>query len=205
MVVNYFLPTPMRGGVFPYTIINGECFILVGIDKVSGDITDFGGGTKLAEYETFPECAARELAEETEGVLMYDARFISKCKYIRSRKIGIYFVPVYAGMQETYEAIQERLTDTSEMRTTKWLAWKDFCNIAFSDTPHSHTIYFRIKKLLVNNIKIVAEIFLQQLIRQFNDMFFMWFKSPSTVSAIFSCELKTCRTPSVYQSLTVTI
>lgn len=57
-----------RCGVIPYAITNlGEILMAFGIDRLSGDITDWGGSHKPGEY--IHDAAMRELTEESNGVL----------------------------------------------------------------------------------------------------------------------------------------
>ena len=56
-----------RAAVMPYTFDkDNRLLFLVGKDKNSGDITDFGGGRKKYEYSL--NAAIREFNEETSGV-----------------------------------------------------------------------------------------------------------------------------------------
>lgn len=52
-----------RAGVIPYTIKDNRLYFLLGIDRRTRELTDFGGGAKLEE--TMSEAALRELHEES--------------------------------------------------------------------------------------------------------------------------------------------
>lgn len=55
-----------RSGVIIYTIYNNTLQFILGIDTKSGNITDFGGGSKV--NENVIETGLRELTEESLGV-----------------------------------------------------------------------------------------------------------------------------------------
>lgn len=55
-----------RAGIIPYTFINGEIVMAMGIDSAFGDLTDFGGGVKRSD-PTVLHSALREFNEETLG------------------------------------------------------------------------------------------------------------------------------------------
>lgn len=52
-----------RCGVIPFTISNGKLYFLLGIDKKTRDLTDFGGGVKVTETMLSGGC--REWSEES--------------------------------------------------------------------------------------------------------------------------------------------
>jgi hypothetical protein len=57
-----------RASVLPYTLINGELWVLLAIHYQSGEITDLGGGVKRSESDI--EAAFREFTEETNGIFL---------------------------------------------------------------------------------------------------------------------------------------
>lgn len=60
------LETQIRGGVVPFGRRDGKVYFFMGLDDISGDYSDFGGGIKSRENEL--DAAFRELEEESLGV-----------------------------------------------------------------------------------------------------------------------------------------
>ncbi len=55
-----------RAGVIPYVIINDNIYFLLGIDRLTKELTDFGGGVKI--FENTLGGAIREFKEETNTI-----------------------------------------------------------------------------------------------------------------------------------------
>lgn len=56
----------IRGGVLPYTIVENKLYFCFGVDKSSGDYTDFAGSVELGEDVI--DGALREFEEESRNV-----------------------------------------------------------------------------------------------------------------------------------------
>jgi hypothetical protein len=55
-----------RSGIIPYTSVNGEMFFLLAVDNYTGELGDFGGGSKYNESAL--DTAKREFEEESKGI-----------------------------------------------------------------------------------------------------------------------------------------
>lgn len=56
---------PQRAGVIMYTFFNNDVYIGLGVDTISGDLTDFGGGIQYRNDKNVINGALREFSEET--------------------------------------------------------------------------------------------------------------------------------------------
>lgn len=146
-----------RSGVIPYTWCAGHLWFLLGIDKKTRDLSDFGGGRK--KKETPIEAAYREFNEETCNMF---ATVISKDDLARSIALqgtgnAIFFVHVsekWLNVADNYFRVFQRYllsphdvepTSTNsqtvpktlhkhiELIGVKWVREDHFWNVAFSD------------------------------------------------------------------------
>jgi len=68
---------PCRCAVLPYFISNtGKIYLVFGIDRNTGDITDWGGSVKPGE--TSAQAAGRELGEESCGIIIINDDIIAQ-------------------------------------------------------------------------------------------------------------------------------
>lgn len=68
-----------RSGVIPYVIMNGHTYFLLGKDRKTKELTDFGGTSKKKERAIIS--AMREFREETNNIfdtMMYDYHFLQE-------------------------------------------------------------------------------------------------------------------------------
>jgi len=73
----------LRAGVIPFTIYDNRLYFLMGIDRATGELTDFGGHSKMTE--TIAETALRELTEETCEIFKDDLRMAQSCLFISTQ------------------------------------------------------------------------------------------------------------------------
>lgn len=153
-----------RAGIIPYCIWKNQIYILMGIDKDSGDLSDFGGGVKLKE--NFTSAAIREFNEETCGIfrnnitkehLFKSPVVINKITkdYEYSPNHAIYFVEISNQYLDCAENLFERRSrkfkydnDCNEMTGLKWLTQDEFRDNIYGK---SQLIWSRIKKHILEN------------------------------------------------------
>lgn len=136
-----------RAGVIFYTLINDELHLCFGRDRVTGELTDFGGGKQINENPI--NCAIREGNEESRyafsKISVQQVQYFS-CLY--SSKMLIIFVPVVSSNDmdirmitannfnerkflNYYQRKDRRYNEISEI---VWLNETQICDI-FSNRP----------------------------------------------------------------------
>ena len=130
-----------RSGVIPYTIDNkGKLHFLLGIDRKTGDLTDFGGGVKA--NEDFFSAGAREFSEETceifDPLTEQDLRNAVPI-YNNYGNSVIFLVKINRDWlqtaQQTFAAAQaQRITEAkyTELSGLFWVHQDEFKSIAFN-------------------------------------------------------------------------
>jgi hypothetical protein len=82
-----------RGGIIPYTLINGHLILGIGRDQKSKMLTDFGGWIKWKEKEGTLKGALREFGEETLGVFgHFTEEQIEESVIVYNSKMAIIFL-----------------------------------------------------------------------------------------------------------------
>lgn len=85
-----------RGGVIPYTILNGKVYFLLARHAETGELGDFGGGIKKVEFAL--NGSIREYTEETNGIFskFYNSSndFLDKLALVDGDKMVVIFVPI---------------------------------------------------------------------------------------------------------------
>jgi hypothetical protein len=136
-----------RAGVVFYTLINDELHLCFGRDRVSGELTDFGGGKQINENPV--NCAVREGNEESRyafsKISVQQVQYFT-CLY--SSNMLIIFIPIVSPNDidirtitannfdkrkflNYYQRNDRRYNEISEI---VWLNETQICNI-FSDRP----------------------------------------------------------------------
>ena len=159
---------PLRVGILPYTIMNNQIYVLIGIDRKSGDLTDFGGGRK--QNESFVNGALRECREETEGVIAYYPNDIKCCLASSTRRTGVIFLPIKTTatvMAGICHEIKKRLTERSEMSDVEWIPWTYLLKLVLHPDKSTRKIYERIRATLVRDVNHKPNFFLQSLYNHF--------------------------------------
>jgi ADP-ribose pyrophosphatase YjhB (NUDIX family) len=123
-----------RAGVVPYTIKNGVLYFLLGVDRCSKELTDFGGGVKLRE--TMLEAAYREFHEEScnilKGVVGYNNLRNSLVIDNSNRDTVTFFVQIpnqwFEQAKTAFEKKHNQLFNVkkyNEMSAVRWVSEKD--------------------------------------------------------------------------------
>lgn len=110
-----------RGGIIPYTIVNGKVQICAGIHTTSGDITDFGG--RLNHGENAIDAAIREFDEETLNVFQ---DFQIKDEHIRNSFILLSNSILIIFLKIDCDFAQKREQFLTERNNVKVSEIKDF-------------------------------------------------------------------------------
>lgn len=153
------LVRPHRGGMLPYTIIKGEVHILFGVDRASGELSDFGGGRKL--NETLITTALREGKEETLDLIVVNESQVDNFPIVSKKAIGIIFIPIEAEAIDTLVIeFRKRVagTTSSEMMDITLISLNDLLTIlSTGDRTKNNwrepvrTMYSKVKCLLKPN------------------------------------------------------
>lgn len=146
---------PHRAGVIPYTTYNSKLYFLLGVDRSTRELTDFGGGKKATE--SMIEAALRELNEESckifDGIVTLEQLKFSPVVTTKDKTIAIFFVrvdPKWIDIAEkTFVENQQKFQDIkkyNELVGVKWVEQERFKLIAFD--RRSHCMWKRIQNIL---------------------------------------------------------
>ncbi len=81
-----------RAGVIPYTTIGSSLYFCLGIDTVTGDYTDFGGGYSSRRDSSPVATAIRELNEESQKIFNVNHEQLERGWYLRTYSDLILFM-----------------------------------------------------------------------------------------------------------------
>lgn len=147
MYYNRYQLTPARAGIIPYIYRNGQLYFCLGVDRGSGDLTDFGGGVKATENAI--QGAIREFQEETLGVFGdLDTTRLLHSTWVSTPQMLILFAEIHTDPQIANNLFQERvaLIPEPEVSALVWLSYTDLIQIVQKNTPTR--IYNRVRYLL---------------------------------------------------------
>jgi len=151
--------------VIPYVEKNGILYFLLAKDRISGDLTDFGGGVK--NYESALVGGLREFMEESNSI--FGKEFYTSYNEFEAtislvdydRKMAIIFIPVKNSWLMNAGAEFERKMKTSrdkkgsqEVREVIWLSSFNFRSMIVGE--HS-SIWVRVKRFLLSNFTVQVE------------------------------------------------
>lgn len=147
----------IRAGVIPFTIKDNQLYFLLGIDRNTRELTDFGGGVKSTE--SVVDAAYRELFEESCKLFNGDifktdiTSSIAITDYMHN--ITIFFVHVNSSWLQRAELEfsnhQKKLVGKkyNELVGIKWINDQDFEMIAFD--RRNQSMWIRIQNILCEN------------------------------------------------------
>ncbi len=149
---------PVRAGVIPFTVRDNHIYFLLGIDRRTRELTDFGGGVKSTE--TMVEGALREFYEESCKIF---GDIITKSDLEKSmavtnatRDTAIIFLHVnssWIDIAETkFKRSQQELSNIkkhNELIGIKWVVDQYFRLIAFN--RRSQCMWRRIQNMLCSH------------------------------------------------------
>ena len=147
-----------RSGVIPYIIKDSQLFFLLGVDRVTLDLTDFGGGIKAKE--SVVDAAFRELCEESCGLfgetIKKDDLYTAPAVTNQSKKMIIFFLRINPNWlyhaEHVFRNCQSRcgqIKKYNELVGVKWIADVDFRVIAFN--RYNQCMWKRVQNILSFN------------------------------------------------------
>jgi hypothetical protein len=150
--------TPVRAGVIPFTVRDHRLHFLLGIDRRTRELTDFGGGVK--NTETMLDAAFRELLEESckifGGSVTKEHLKESPAVANSSRTAAIFFLRVDSkwidNAEIEFNTKQQELCGIkkhNELIGVKWVDQENFKLIAFN--RRSQCMWKRIQNILCWN------------------------------------------------------
>ena len=148
----------IRAGVIPFTIKNNHLYFLLGIDRGTRELSDFGGGVKMSE--TMVDAAYRELLEESCklfcGVISKNDLTCSVAITNHVQNTAIFFVYIDSSWLQRAESefsdCQRKLAGVkkyNELIGIKWVKDQDFETIAFD--KYNQCMWRRIQNILCGN------------------------------------------------------
>jgi len=140
-----------RSGIIPFTIMNKSIYFLLGIDNVSKELTDFGGGVKKTENAITG--AFREFQEETNNIFENKIS-IGMCKssvaITDENKMTIIFLKIYLNFFEkenVLKTFQKNKPFCQEIDQLVWMHEQNFRNIIKYNT--GNLMWKRIQRFLL--------------------------------------------------------
>lgn len=118
-VENLFCHGMRRGGVIPYIYENGAQYWCLGLDRASGQFSDFGG--RIVRGESALDGSLREFREESLGVFEGRMKNLSGSTCVTDSNTLIIFSEVEIGREESLSKFRELATDNSEMSDIVWV------------------------------------------------------------------------------------
>lgn len=144
-----------RAGFIPFTIKNGSLYFLLGIDRRTRELTDFGGGVKASE--TLLRGGCREWSEESCKMFdeeVDDNKLLNSVAVVkRDWRAAIVFYHVNPSWLDNAEAVfKQNQADLSGIRKhqeligVKWVSKDQFANIMFD--RRYHCVWRRIQNII---------------------------------------------------------
>lgn len=153
------LPENKRAGVIVYTMYEGRLYFLLGVDRKSGEYTDFGGGCKNGE--TLQQGAWREFHEESCGIfsILAENCLDNSIAVTTSKKdFAIFFIEAPTVLLNIAPPLFHHVQNGTVLKSRKcmeniaieWVDDDDFQNMIY-DTDNKE-MWSRIKGFLKNNM-----------------------------------------------------
>jgi len=155
-----FVPTNgiCRAGVIPFTIKDNRLYFLLGIDRKTRELTDFGGGAK--SNETMVQAGFRELMEESceifAGNVSIKNLLNSPAILNEAKNAIIFFLKIDSTWlnfaEQKFAKNQQIFSDISkhnELIGIKWVEDKYFREIAFN--RKNQCMWRRVQNILISS------------------------------------------------------
>jgi hypothetical protein len=141
-----------RAGIIPFTIKDNMFYFLMGVDRRTRELTDFGGGVKITE--TLIDGAIRELNEESceifKNVITKESLY--KSAVLINKNAALFFVKIdqkwlniaereFQMAQEKFSSIKKH----NELIGVKWIDGNYFKSIAFN--KYNRCMWSRIQNI----------------------------------------------------------
>ncbi|KKM17861.1 hypothetical protein LCGC14_1671490 [marine sediment metagenome] len=147
----------IRAGVIPFTVQDRKLYFLLGIDRRTRELTDFGGGVKVTDKGPIGG-AYRELYEETCKIFgsTVTKEQLKHSLALTNQNTAIFFLRIESAWldsaEEVFRACQEELREIkkyNELIGVKWVVDRDFELVAFN--RRSQCMWKRIQNMLCMN------------------------------------------------------
>jgi 8-oxo-dGTP pyrophosphatase MutT (NUDIX family) len=136
-----------RAGIIGYKKMGSTIEFVLGIDRQSGDISNFGGTIKLSDGSPVT-AAVREFLEESLYVFGYiSADRTEECLAFYDSDELIIFYPLKYDRVKAAKKFNQLATAASEMKSLAFYTDNEFVDILANDGSR---IYSRVRDLLVN-------------------------------------------------------
>ncbi len=142
-----------RGSIVPYVKYDDSIYLMLGIDAITNEITDIGGGVK--KYESNLTASIRELKEETKGLLNLSPHQILFDVAVIVDNETVIFHELTINEKISLEQFSDVSFHNKAMNEIKRLIWVDYSDFLDLLRPKSN-MWDKIKKFYqkINMIKI---------------------------------------------------
>jgi hypothetical protein len=157
--LNIYKKSLKRAGIVLFAKYKKSIWFGMGIDRMSGDISDFGGH-RMKKDSDILETAIREFEEETLGVCgKIKKENIKNCYSVHDNNIVVIFYPTEINIKESINIFKNTVSGNTEMSGLIWIKQEKLKRILSDTEVEGPKIYSKIKKLLykdqiLNELKI---------------------------------------------------
>lgn len=127
-----------RSGVIPFTIIDNKTYFLLAKDKKTGELGDFGGGSK--KNENALETAKREFEEESKGIFIGEYsdlnRYLNNVTVLND-KMAVTFLQVdMTWFYSACKTFRRQRKSKDEIYDIVWVDFETFQNLVMERVNH---------------------------------------------------------------------
>lgn len=138
-----------RAGIVVITRYKKQSWFGFGIDRKSGDFSDFGGAKIKKDIDIF-ETALREFHEESLEVFgTLKREDIENCWAVYDKKNLIIFVPLMTSPKKVIKNFKTKVNSDDEMSGIVWVRQHALIDLLKTATP-KRTIYSKVKEVMTN-------------------------------------------------------
>lgn len=135
-----------RAGIIVYRKIGPHIEYVMGVDRKSGDISNFGGTIELSDGSPIT-AAIREFLEESLGVFgSPSASRMENCVAIYDDREVIIFYQLQYDKDKIVSRFNNTVTSSSEMQSLRFYSGKQFIELIANN---SEPMYDRVRSLIV--------------------------------------------------------
>lgn len=149
-IPDFCLTSLRRAGIILITRYKQSLWFGMGVDRRSGDLSDFGGMKNRKDTDIF-ETAIREFHEESLevfGILKKDDLW--NCFSVYDKESLIIFVPLKTSPKKSISDFKDRVKHKDEMSGVIWV--KQHALIKMIKDNHKRKIYSKVKEIISNEI-----------------------------------------------------
>jgi len=146
-----------RAGIILYARYNNDIWLGMGIDRVSGDISDFGGGVCKRDTDAI-DGAIREFCEESLNIFGKVTRaHVNNCNCIIEDSMMIIFLPIVTDLKKSSKLFRSIMKKDSEMSSMIWIKSGKFDRLV-KNQSNDYKIYERVRKIMPDTVNITSVI-----------------------------------------------